>query len=103
MLKRGTRSRIGFRIVLFMIALVGLLWFLVPLSLSVSLNLGNATGIAVCLLLGVYAIRMPRVHHLLRRWEAFPGAGRCDTAGNRGGISYCRDGLHDIRGKQKTT
>ena len=53
---------------LFMIALVGLLWFLVPLSLSVSLNIGNATGILVCILLGVYAIWMPKIRRLFGGW-----------------------------------
>lgn len=58
----------GLRGILLFMAIVGIVWFLVPLSLSVSLNIGNATGIAVCLLLGVYAIWMPKVHRLLGSW-----------------------------------
>ena len=56
------------KIILLCVTIVGLAWFLVPLSLSVSLNIGNATGMLVCLLLGAYAIWMPRVHRLLRSW-----------------------------------
>lgn len=68
MLKRGTRNKMLIRGILLLIAIVGLVWFLVPLSLSVSLNIGNVTGILVCFLLGAYAIRMPGIHRLLRNW-----------------------------------
>lgn len=69
MKQRGTRKRMGLRGVLLCIAVVGLCWFLVPLSLSVSINIGNATGIFVCLILGAYGIWMPKVNKLLTAWR----------------------------------
>ncbi len=73
MSKRGKKNKIRLRIVLLLIAMMGLLWFLVPLSLSVSLNIGNATGIAVCVILGAYGILMPKVHSFLRNWSRHKG------------------------------
>ena len=73
MKKRATKNKIGLRLVLLVVAMVGLIWFLVPLSLSVSLNIGNATGIMVCLILGVYALFMPKLHALLGSWSRQKG------------------------------
>lgn len=72
MYKQGTRTKIGLRGALICLAVIGLIWFLVPLSLSVSLNIGNATGIAVCLLLVVYALFMPKVQNLFKSWAKHP-------------------------------
>lgn len=72
MKKRGTKRTGWLRGLLIGIAIVGLIWFLVPLSLSVSLNIGNATGIGVCLLLGMYGIWMPGIHALCRNWAKHP-------------------------------
>lgn len=76
MRKRGIRNNMGIRGILLLIAILGLLWFLVPLSLSVSLNIGNATGIAVCILLSIYAIGMNAVHGLLTDWAKHSGKRR---------------------------
>lgn len=73
MKNKGTKRYIGLRRILLGIVILGLIWFLVPLFLSVSLNIGNATGIAVCILLGVYAIWMPRVHKLIHEWRQHKG------------------------------
>lgn len=72
MKRRGTKKRVWLRGMLVCMAFVGLIWFLVPLSLSVSLNIGNATGILVCILLGIYGIGMPKIHGLCRRWALHP-------------------------------
>lgn len=72
MKKRGTGNKVVLRGILLVIAIVGLIWFLVPLSLSVSLNIGNATGVLVCILLGVYGIWMPKIHKLCKRWALQP-------------------------------
>ncbi len=72
MRKRGIKNRGWLRGMLICIALVGLLWFLVPLSLSVSLNIGNATGILVCILLGAYGIWMHKIHERCKRWTWHP-------------------------------
>lgn len=69
MLKRKNAKHKRLRLLLFFIAAMGMVWFLVPLSLSVSLNIGNATGIAVCFLLGAYGIWMPGVHRIIRSWS----------------------------------
>lgn len=42
---------------------------MIPLSLSVSLNLGNMTGIAVSALLILYGVGMPRIHKCLAAWR----------------------------------
>ncbi len=54
------------------IGILALLWFCVPLSLSVSLNLGNMTGIAVAAVLLLYGIFMPKVHKVLGVWRKHP-------------------------------
>ena len=56
------------------IGLVGLAvlffsWFALPLFLSVNLNLGNATGLAVSVLLLLYGVFMPWVHGMLTQWR----------------------------------
>ncbi len=51
------------------ISIIALIWFVLPLSLSVSLNIGNMTGMAVSLILFGYAIFMARIHKLLSSWK----------------------------------
>ncbi len=61
------------RAVLLTVGVIGLLWFLLP-SFFVSLNIGNLTGIAVLLLLTLYACLMPTVNSLLVRvWSSAVG------------------------------
>ena len=64
MLKRGAGNHKRLRRVLFFIALAGLLCFLAP----VSLNIGNATGIIMCMLLLAYSLWMPKVNALIIDW-----------------------------------
>lgn len=54
------------RIVLMAAASVCFAWFAVPLVLSVNLNIGNATGIVISVLLFFYALCLPR---LCRGWQ----------------------------------
>lgn len=68
MKRRGRRKNGWLRGVLIAVAIVGFIWFMVPLSLSVSLNIGNGTGLSVCILLCIYGICMPRVHKCCRSW-----------------------------------
>lgn len=72
MKKRGIKKTGWLRGLLIGMAIVGLIWFLVPLSLSVSLNIGNATGMGVCILLGAYGIWMPKIHKLCKNWSRQP-------------------------------
>ena len=59
-----------FRRILMILAVLCFLWFALPLSLSVSLNLGNATGLIVSVLLFIYGLFMPRVHDMFAKWRA---------------------------------
>lgn len=57
------------RISLMVLAVVFVLWFALPLCLSVSLNLGNATGLTVAVLLFLYALFMPKIHDIMTKWR----------------------------------
>ena len=57
------------RIVLALISIVIFTWFAVPLSLSVNLSIGNMTGIAVSILLFLYALFMPNIHQIFTVWK----------------------------------
>ena len=57
------------RFILFLIAIVGFSWFFFPLTLSVQLNIGNATGIGIAVLLFFYALFMPKMHFIIRKWK----------------------------------
>ena len=58
-----------FRLLLMVLASLCFVWFAIPLPLSVSLNLGNATGLAVSVLLFLYGLFMPRVHGTIAKWR----------------------------------
>lgn len=58
------------RIVLMVTAVICFVWFAIPLSLSVSLNLGNITGLAVSVLLFFYGLLIPKVHDIMATWRA---------------------------------
>ena len=56
---KKTRNSLGiicFRVIIVAVGVCSLPLFLIPLSLSVGVNIGNATGIAVALLLVVYGL-----------------------------------------------
>lgn len=57
------------RVVLMVVAVICLAWFAIPLSLSVSLNLGNMTGLAVAVLLFLYGLLMPWVNRMMTKWR----------------------------------
>ena len=57
------------RLLLMTIAILALLWFALPLSLSVSLNIGNITGIAVAAVLFTYGLFLPKIHKVLAAWR----------------------------------
>jgi len=59
----------GLRITLIALAVVCFAWFALPLFLSVSLNIGNVTGLAVSVLLFLYGLLMPWVHEILAKWR----------------------------------
>ena len=64
---RGWQS--WFRIALITLAVLCFVWFALPLTLSVSLNLGNMTGLVVSTLLFLYGLLMPQVHGILAKWR----------------------------------
>jgi len=51
------------------IGIITFIWFLLPLCLSVNLNIGNLTGLCVSAGLVGYGIFMPQIHRLLRSWK----------------------------------
>lgn len=57
------------RILLMVLAVLCFAWFVLPLSLSVSLNLGNATGLFVSVLLFLYGLFLPVVHRIMEKWR----------------------------------
>lgn len=68
--KKNKKGWLGVvRILLMVLGGVCFIWFALPLTLSVSFNLGNATGLAVSVLLFLYGLFMPWVHGLLAKWR----------------------------------
>ncbi len=57
------------RIILAGFSIAALLIFALPLLFAVTLNIGNATGILVAVLLFAYALWMPKVHGIVRVWR----------------------------------
>jgi len=57
------------RIVCMVTGVVCFCWFSLPLSLSVSLNIGNLTGLAVSVVVFLYGLLMPWVHGILAKWR----------------------------------
>lgn len=53
------------QIILTIIGIIFLAWFVLPLALSASLNIGNLTGIAIAVLLLLYAVFLPKVHRFI--------------------------------------
>ncbi len=68
--KKNKRGWFGVvRTLLMVLGVFCFIWFALPLTLSVSLNLGNATGLAVSVLLFLYGLFMPWVHGMLAKWR----------------------------------
>lgn len=68
--KKNRKGWLGvFRIVLMVIGVFCFIWFALPLTLSVSLNIGNLTGLAVSVLLFFYGLLMPWVHGIMLKWR----------------------------------
>ena len=57
------------RITLLVLAVLFFCWFALPLALSVSLNIGNVTGLLVATLVFLYACCMPWVHGIRAKWR----------------------------------
>lgn len=73
-MKKNVKTAVGgrrgwLRAALMIVAVLCIAWFAVPLTLSVSLNIGNATGLAVSVLLFLYGLFMPRVHGIPATWR----------------------------------
>lgn len=67
--KQNRRQMSWMRILLMILAVVFFAWFALPLALSVSLNIGNLTGMAVAVLLFLYALFKPGIHDILAKWR----------------------------------
>ena len=68
--KMKRKSWLGvLRILLMVFGIFGFTWFALPLTLSVSINLGNVTGLAVSALLFLYGLFMPWVHCVMYKWR----------------------------------
>ena len=63
----------GLRMMLMIVAVFCFIWFALPLTLSVSLNIGNLTGLAVSVLLFFYGLLMPWVHRIMHKWRIHKG------------------------------
>jgi len=57
------------RILIVAIGILCFIWFAIPLSLSVNLNIGNATGLAVCIVLILLGIFLPFIQRLVHKWS----------------------------------
>lgn len=57
------------RIILGILSIIIFTWFAIPLSLSVNLNIGNFTGLAVAVLIFAYTVLMPIIHKVLADWK----------------------------------
>ncbi len=58
-----------FRVILVAVGVCSLPLFLIPLSLSVGVNIGNATGIAVALLFVMYGLFFTTINKVIKRWK----------------------------------
>ncbi|MGN0293373.1 MAG: YdcF family protein [Lachnospiraceae bacterium] len=74
-------------VIFFLIGASCAVWFLLPFIFHGILNIGNATGLAVCAAVMVYACFMTKIHHFLKQFRK-KKAGRLltDAAGICAGI-----------------
>lgn len=70
-MKKKTRVSIA-RCGLVFIGILCMIWFAIPLSLSVNLNIGNATGLVVSGILILMGIFLPAVQKLVHKWSSHP-------------------------------
>lgn len=57
------------RVILVAVGVCSLPLFIIPLRLSVGVNIGNATGIAVALLLVIYGLFLGSINKVIKRWK----------------------------------
>lgn len=81
------KKSFGLRFFLIAVSLIGIVCFLLPYLYGRILNIGNATGIMVLLLLMLYGLLMPRIHELLcKAWRKKSGKIVLLTAGVPAGL-----------------
>ncbi len=61
------------RILLMVLAVLFIVCFALPLFLSVSLNLGNITGLTMAVLLFLYALFLSKIHGIMKKWRTHTG------------------------------
>ena len=62
------------RIVLIILGIVAILWFLAPVPLTGTVNIGTVTGFAIGVLLLIYGIWQPQIHRLIAAgWHSTGG------------------------------
>ena len=64
-----SRWRGAICMLLMIVASVCFIWFILPLMLSVSLNIGNVTGLVVSVLLFLYGLWMPWINKTFAKWR----------------------------------
>lgn len=67
--KKSGKGNLFLRIVFMFLGVLCFVWFALPLTLSVSLNIGNATGLCVSVLLFFCGLCLPQLSCLLQRWR----------------------------------
>ncbi len=60
------------RSILVIVGILCFIWFAIPLSLSVNLNIGNITGLGVSSLLILLGIFLPLVQRMVHKWSSHP-------------------------------
>ena len=54
-------------IIIFLLGISGAVWFLLPFILHGILNIGNATGLAVCSAAVIYSLFTKKIHLFLKK------------------------------------
>jgi len=82
------------RLPLIVVGILGILYFLLPFMYGRILNIGNATGIMVLLLLLLYGLFMPRIHKGIRvAWKKKIGKIGITAAGVLAGLVFLLAGI----------
>lgn len=75
------------RIIIFIIGILGFMWFLAPLVTYGIINIGNATGIIVFACIGIYGIKMSYINQLIAKiWNSLKGKVLLSVIGACGAI-----------------
>ena len=70
------------RAVLFLIGVLGVVWFATPLFVGGILNIGNATGIVIFICVALYGIARQRINQIMTKiWGTNWGKAVCGAAG----------------------